>query len=286
MNKQLQINKDIAKLWDIPFTRMNFQATLRYLNQQLDTSKKTFVATPNPEMLLEAEKNHAFKYLLQNTNLNIADGIAIVWATHFLHQIANTSSKIKIITSFFTSLAQIIFQPRKLKNIIPERVSGTDLMKAICLTSKENQRIFLLGAGSGVAEKVKIKLGKQNPHLNIVGISASSPNDQENIETINKSKANILFIAYGAPKQEAWISKNFADLTHVKLAIGVGGAFDFLSESVKRAPLWMQKIGLEWLFRLIIQPKRIKRIFNATLVFPFKVLKKRLESRNKSTFTT
>ncbi len=201
-----------------------------------------FIATPNPEMLLEARKNPEFKQILNaKTNLNIPDGIGIIFASKFT------------------------------KRALPERVTGTDLLQAICHFVPKGTKIFLLGAAPGVAEKVKSKLKSKYSQINIVGTLSGSPSpaeESEIIKKINNSDAQILFVAFGAPKQEMWIARNIKSMPKLKLAMGIGGAFDFIAGIKKRAPYLMRKTGLEWLFRLIIEPRRIKRIYNATIKFP------------------
>ncbi|MBU1992726.1 WecB/TagA/CpsF family glycosyltransferase, partial [Patescibacteria group bacterium] len=133
------------------------------------------------------------------------------------------------------------------------------------------KRIFLLGAAKGVAEEVKEKFKKAK----IVGTYEGSPapkQEKKIRELIVNSGTEVLFVAYGAPAQEMWISRNLKFLKTVRLAVGVGGAFDFLSGKVKRAPGWMRKIGLEWLYRLIKEPRRIRRIINAVIKFPYKII--------------
>jgi N-acetylglucosaminyldiphosphoundecaprenol N-acetyl-beta-D-mannosaminyltransferase len=127
-----------------------------------------------------------------------------------------------------------------------------------------------LGAADGVAEKTKEKLEIMK-HITIVGTYAGTPdpkNDSMLQNIINDAKPDLLFVAYGAPKQELWLERNLPHLRTIKVAMGVGGAFDFITGIRKRAPLWMRKIGLEWLFRVIQQPSRLKRIINATIIFP------------------
>ena len=143
-------------------------------------------------------------------------------------------------------------------------------MKKICKESKK--RIFLLGAEEGIAEDAAKKL-----KANIVGTHSGSPkveDEKEIIEKLNRLKPEILFIAYGAPAQELWIARNLKKIPSVKLAMGVGGSFDFIAGKTKRAPKWMQKLSIEWLYRLIKEPRRIKRILNATVRFPITFLKK------------
>lgn len=173
------------------------------------------------------------------------------------------------------SLPGLLLNPKKYRSILPERVTGTDLMQNICAHVPPATRIFLLGAGPGVAEKTKQKLEKKY-NCTVVGTDSGSahPEDYHRLQTvINAAEPDILFVAFGAPKQEIWLARNLARLTTVKVAIGIGGAFDFISGNIPRAPKLMRKFGLEWLFRLFRQPSRIKRIYNATIKFPITVIK-------------
>ncbi len=151
-------------------------------------------------------------------------------------------------------------------------------MKNICKqASKEKLKIFLLGAQEGVAKKVKEIEEKKYKGIKIVGTFSGTPkqkDEKEIIARINKAAPDILFVAYGAPAQEMWIASNLKRMKSVKVAIGVGGSFDFIAKTQKRAPKWMGKLGLEWLHRLTKQPKRIKRIFNAAVRFPLTILRK------------
>ncbi len=238
--------------------------------------KQRHITTPNPEIILEANKNHKFLRILNHADLNTADGTGILWAAKYLQETKKTQSKtIKLFKTIKTLLA-IPFTPKSLKTALPERVTGVDLLQSICKNAK-NEKIFFLGAQIGVAEKTKKILEKKYPQLKIVGTHAGSPNfdeEKEIIEKINKSKAEILFIAYGAPAQEFWISRNLKKMPSVKVAAGIGGSFDFISSIKKRAPKWMQRIGIEWLYRLIQEPSRFKRIYNATIKFPLIILRK------------
>ncbi|MFA5829079.1 MAG: WecB/TagA/CpsF family glycosyltransferase [Candidatus Gracilibacteria bacterium] len=253
--------KERITIMNVPFDRVTAKEALAITLEKLDGNKQTtngkhqpfFIATPNPEMLLAARKNERFLKILQTeTDLNIPDGIGIIFA-----------SKLS-------------------KNSLPQRVTGTDLMQAICHFAPKGTKIFLLGAAEGVAEKVKAKLQKKYPQIQIVGTHSGSPapEEAEKIRNlIQKSEADILFIAFGAPKQELWLSENLSHLKNLKIAMGVGGAFDFVAEIRKRAPRLMRKLGLEWLFRLVIEPSRFKRIYNATIKFPLLFLKQKITGK-------
>ncbi len=157
-----------------------------------------------------------------------------------------------------------------------EKISGADLLPEICRKAEKEQcRIFLLGSASQqIIEKTASNLMLKFPHLKIVGMLSPTigfeKKEEENkriIEEINKSKADILFVGVGAPKQEKWIHKH-KDNLQVGVALGIGAAFDFIAGNVKRAPLWMQKNGLEWLYRFLQEPTRLfKRYFIDDMYF-------------------
>ncbi len=263
----------------VPFDPITHNQAIETINKTiLQGGRQLFIATPNPEMVLEADKNEDFKKILQSTSLNIPDGIGILWAAKYLETTKNDKSKtFKVLKGIF-SLPTLLLNPKKYRSVLPERVTGTDLMQKICEKAVPSARIFLLGAGPGVAEKAKKKL-ESKYNCTIVGTdegSAHPENYHQLREIINGAEPDILFVAFGAPKQEIWLSRNVQYLSSVKVAIGIGGAFDFVSGDIKRAPQAMQKLGLEWLWRLLRQPSRIKRIFNATIKFPLKVILSRL----------
>jgi N-acetylglucosaminyldiphosphoundecaprenol N-acetyl-beta-D-mannosaminyltransferase len=161
----------------------------------------------------------------------------------------------------------------------------------ICkIAEADNKSVYLLGSGSDeVVKRTEENLKQKFPNLKVVGwgrgpgIKESSVSVQpfnnsiglivdaeENVkilEDINQAKPDILFVAFGMGKQEKWIVENLKKIPGVKIAMGVGGAFDYISGSVKRAPLLLRKIGLEWLYRLVKQPRRVVRIWNATVKF-------------------
>lgn len=239
---------------NVPFDAVTLQDALEMVLERLKKVERRpfFIATPNPEMLLEARKSLFFRQILQHTDLNIPDGFGIILASKFL------------------------------RNALPKRVTGTDLMQKICESATSSTKIFLLGAGEGVAENAKLELEKAYPQVKIVGTYSGSPDAEEEKriqKMITLSEADMLFVAFGAPKQELWLARNLPHLPTVKVAMGVGGAFDFIAGIRKRAPMWMQKIGLEWLYRLIKQPSRIRRIYNATVVFPWIFLKSLLNKK-------
>ena len=212
----------------------------------LDNKKQGYLATVNPELLVLAQKDKEFKEILNRADLAVADGIGLLYAARFLN--------------------------RPLK----QRITGVDLMEKICeKASQKNWQVLLFGAQEGVAEKAAQNLKKKYLNLDIMGFFTPTVVGVQN-DSIRKPV--ILFVALGAPKQEKWIVQNLAKMPDVNLAIGVGGAFDFIAGKVKRAPLSWQDKGFEWLWRLTCQPWRLKRIFKAIVVFPWLVIKDKLST--------
>ena len=228
-------------MFDLKINSINLNDLL-VLIQEFSSTKPIHIITLNPEMLVEARKNKKFKNILKNAELVLADGIGIV-------------------------LAARIIEKEKLC-----RIPGTDIVRMV-LEKLDKEKVFLFGSTLDVVEKIS-----KTKKYNIVGVSSGyNIEDREVVEKVNKSRASILLVGLGSPKQEIWINENLSKLEHVKIAIGVGGAFDFLSGKVKRAPMWLRRIGLEWLWRLILEPKRIKRIFRAVIIFPLLIIKDKLK---------
>lgn len=268
------------KILGIRFDKITMKEAVKKALEFTKDKKSHYICTPNPEIILAAQKNPKYTEILNKSDLNIADGIGILWASKFKKITEKNLNSLTIFAKWLTSLSSVVFYPKFIKTEIKERVTGADLMQNICKEShKKGLKIFLLGAGERIAEKVKEILEKKYPGIKIVGTYAGAPKpsmEAKITEKINKTDAQILFVAYGAPAQELWIYRNLKKLKSVKLAIGVGGTFDYIAGVHKRAPKALQKLGMEWLYRLLKQPSRAKRIYNATVRFPVKVLKKRL----------
>jgi N-acetylglucosaminyldiphosphoundecaprenol N-acetyl-beta-D-mannosaminyltransferase len=191
------------------------------------------VATVNPEFIMRARVDDQFRTVLESAALCVADGIGVVWAM------------------------------RRQGCPQAERVAGSDLvplLAAIC--AERGWRPFLLGALPGVAAEAAARLEADVRGLRIAGAHAGSPHpedDEDSLRRIAAARPDVLLVAYGAPHQELWISRNRGRLD-VPVAIGVGGTFDFLAGRVRRAPRWLREVHLEWLWRLALQPARVRRM--------------------------
>lgn len=229
-----------------------YRTVLEFFEQK----KQHRIFTPNPEMLVAAQKDETFRTILNTGDLNICDGKGIELAV-----------KQKI-----------------------ERIPGADFMLDICTLAEEKRKtVYLLGGGrNGSAAKAEEVLRMQFPNLVIAGYSEGPQiqivnqelhmEKEENdrlLEQIQKAAPDILFVAFGHKKQEYWIHNFLSKAPSVKIAMGVGGTFDFIAGIQKRAPRWVRKLGFEWFWRLMHEPRRIRRIWNAIIVFPLLVLRKR-----------
>jgi len=218
---------------------IKLENALSLIEKWVNSNKKHQITTPNPEQIILAYNDYRFKEILNHSSLAVADGIGLVWAARLLKN-----------------------QPARQ---FP-RLSGVDLMVELCqLAAKKNWSVFLLGGRDQAAEQAAEQLKKSYPQLK-VGYDCGSSNVQKETEQekkavvakINNFQPRLLFVAYGAPQQEKWLKQNLPFLK-VKVAMGVGGAFDYLGGKVDRAPRSWQKIGLEWLWRLGHQPWRLGR---------------------------
>lgn len=191
------------------------------------------VATVNPEFVMRARSDAEFGHILEQASLCLADGAGITWAA------------------------------RRLGRPLPGRIAGVDLLPPLAArAATRGLRVFFLGAAPGVAEAAAGRLLIAAPDLQVAGCHAGvagPEGDAEAVRLINAARADIVLIAYGAPAQERWFERNRERL-RPGVGIGVGGAFDYLSGRISRAPRWMRSIGLEWLYRLARQPSRARRM--------------------------
>lgn len=215
------------------------------LDGYLTSGRSHHLVTVNPEFLVLAQGDPEFRAVLNAADLSIADGVGLVWAAKLL--------------GYGT----------------PPRVAGVDLVERLAETRRHS--MFLLGGPPGVAEAAAAVLTRRYSGVVISGTHAGSPAAEEEagiVERVRAARPDILLVAYGAPQQDLWIHRNLHALG-VPLAAGVGGSFDFISGRVPRAPGWMRRIGLEWLFRLITQPWRWRRMLRLP-VFVWLVIQQRV----------
>lgn len=212
------------------------------LEDLLTTNKKKFIITVNPEIIMKSYKNIEIKKMLLNdNNILVPDGISII-------------------------------KKAKQYNInIKERITGVDISsKALEICNKNKKSIYLFGSKKEVLDKLIININQKYPNINIVGFSDGYVEDKDKVmqEVISLSP-DLILIALGVPNQELLINK-YIEKAKKGVFIGVGGTFDVLSGCKKRAPKLFIKLNLEWLYRIICEPTRLKRFIQNNIVFMFK----------------
>lgn len=252
--KLIECNHIMAKILGIKIDGYNFREVMAKIRLFLRDKKTHQIVTLNPEFVLAAQKDIDFKKVLNNADLSIPDGFGLKIGAAILGQ------------------------------KIGERLTGVDLTWELAKLAAENgYSIFFLGAKEGVAKKAAQNIKLVHRSLKIAGTYAGDPNDKTTLDILKKTKFDILLVAFGAPKQDKFIYNlkyGFPQLTfpisHLpKIAVGVGGTFDYIAGIVPRAPRWLRNLGLEWLYRLFTQPHRFGRIFRAVIIFPALVIYKR-----------
>ncbi|MFA5886939.1 MAG: WecB/TagA/CpsF family glycosyltransferase [Patescibacteria group bacterium] len=219
------------------------------IEEFLEQKERHYLVTPNPEIILASHQDEELFYILNKADLAIADGFGLKLAGHFYGE-----------------------------NI--PRLTGADLtLDLLELAKNRGLKIAILNWRAGLSNKkiLTAALTKKYPGLLtlILDLDRTPTLPPAAITDLNNFAPQILFVTFGSPYQEKIIYHNLAKLTTIKLALGVGGAFDFISGQANRAPKFLRQAGLEWLWRLAEQPRRLKRIYNATIVFLYKIIRAR-----------
>ncbi|QQG41579.1 MAG: WecB/TagA/CpsF family glycosyltransferase [Candidatus Woesebacteria bacterium] len=232
----------------------SINSLLTGVEENISCNKKFYIVTPNPELVLMAQKNKELAIALNSADYPVPDGVGLAYASKFL-----SGDNL---------------------NIIPGRKFFEELVQ---LAAKKHWKVFLLGGLGDEAALAASKFKIKNSKLKIETVGGPKLNQNGEPDTkvdikiqfdviaqINKFRPVLLFVAFGNPKQEIWIHKNLSKLK-IGGAMAVGGTFRYVAGFSKLPPKWMEKAGLEWLWRLIKEPNRFKRIFNAFPIFPIKI---------------
>lgn len=243
-------------------SRYNLSETVCLMSDAIQNHEKLRIAVTPVNCILWARKNERLREIYNSAEIVTADGVPVVWASKLL------------------------------KKPIRGRVTGLDLLPKFAEEAASKQySFFFLGASEGVAEALAEALQIRYPGLEIAGtysppfaVRFSEEENERIIEMVNRSNADVLWVSLTAPKQDYWIAHHF-DKLDVSVAIGVGAAFDVVAGNIKRSPKWMQNWGLEWLYRLIQEPRRLARryLLEAPLFLPLivkQVFQKRRDHEN------
>ncbi len=232
----------MPKAFGFKIDDLNKEEAIDRIGRLLKDGKQHYMVLPYSEFIVQAAKDKDFKLIIQRADMVLCEGRGLFFALRLLKQ------------------------PAK------EQIVGVDLVEEI---AEKFDRVFLFGARPWVVEKAACNLGSH-----IIGFLDGYQGKEKAIGEINKTQPEILLVALGMPEQEKWITDNLFRMPSVKLAVGVGGSFDFISGRVKRAPKMIQRGGLEWLWRFGREPRRIKRAFRAALIFPLIVFQE-WKAKNK-----
>ena len=234
-----------VRLFGITMDNVTMPEAMGRIREMLAGSEKHFVVTPNVDHLVRLHKDAEFREVYSRASLVLPDGMPVIWASRLLG--------------------------RPLK----ERVAGSDMMLPACkLAAETKARVYFLGSMPGVAEKAVEKLKGMFPDLQVAGYYSPpfgfEKDGEENkriVSAINASRTDVLFVALGAPKQEKWIAAHRSEL-NIKVGLCIGAGIDFIAGTVKRAPAWMHRMGLEWFWRLMSDPGRLwKRYLIEDMLF-------------------
>ena len=244
-DQPVELHIPTVDILGIPIHQLDREKLLWRLRERQEAGLSTWLVTANAELIVRAGDNPTLARALRGADLLVADGSGVIWAA------------------------------RTLGTPLPERIPGVEIAEdLIKWAASEGLKVYFLGAEPGVAKTAVAQLRTKYPGLTVVGYHHgyfSKDEEQGIIEEISNLRPDILLVALGAPRQELWLAEHTSHLG-VSLAVGVGGSLDVWAGRVKRAPAWMGNRGLEWLYRLITQPWRAKRML-ALPVFVYRVMK-------------
>ena len=215
----------------VGFDRVALVDAVAQIEQRLDGGERTFIITANPEFVMLCRDDREVADIAAHADLVVPDGTGAVMA------------------------ARLLGDP------LPGRAPGRLLVDRLAALSGERQlSVFLLGAAPGIAERAAATLRRRHPELRIAGTYAGSAEDDDDVvPRVAAAAPDVVLVAFGMPKQERWIARNMPRLTSVRVAVGVGGSLDYLAGAAKPPPRIVHLVGLEWLWRLVRDPKRWRR---------------------------
>jgi exopolysaccharide biosynthesis WecB/TagA/CpsF family protein len=222
------MQKKCVNLFGLSISNLTLEEALQVIGGYLSDKKKHYILTPNTDHVVRLQHDPHLKKAYDHASLVLPDGAPLLWAS------------------------------RLLKCPLKERVTGIDLFFSLCsLASAHGYRTYFLGARPDVLRRAMVRLGTQFSTLRIVGSHHGYFNSDDTvISLINQARPDILFVGMGSPRQELWVHKNITRID-TKASLCVGGSFDILAGDKKRAPHLLQRIGMEWAWRMILEPRRL-----------------------------
>jgi N-acetylglucosaminyldiphosphoundecaprenol N-acetyl-beta-D-mannosaminyltransferase len=234
---------DPVWVWGLPLAPITFDQALDRVDDLIAAGQPSFFITANLNYAMLADGDPRLRDLNERAAFVLADGMPLVWWS------------------------------RLGRRSLPERVAGSDLIYGMCeRAAQKGHRIYLLGAAPGVADEAATNLRQRYPGLQIVGVECppfrqpTADEERQQIERIRAARPDILFVAFGQPKGEFWIAERLERLG-VPVCVQVGATLDFVAGRVRRSPRWMQKTGLEWVYRMLQEPRRLAGRYRDNLAF-------------------
>ncbi len=284
-------------------TGMNFEQILCEIDKLLKDNKCHYICTTNAEFIIDSQKDIDFKNIINNSDISVPDGSGILFAEEYMKIMQEENKGVFYSTKAFIQGIKLGYDVITQKKKLGERISGVELMDAMCAyAQKNNLSVFLLGGwpkdkwgrqintNEDLAQITATKLKDKYKYLKIIGATSQfSPyenDDEKSLQYIRKcmkeyniDSLDLLFVAYGHPKQEKWIVRNMEKIP-ARVSMGVGGTFDYITHTQKRSPAIFINYNVEWLYKLFTQPWRFRRIIKAFPTFPVYVYKSMIRQVN------
>ncbi len=277
------------KILGIKLVDISGDSFAEYIKDAIKSDKKYKISKVNTEFLKRSLEDHDFAKVLNSSDLNIIDGRGVMWAARYL-TISITKNKIfRSIQAFwqviYSGLA-IVFKPSFIKYPIKEAIPGVEAFDIVMSVAEKNKAgVFIFGASENIINLAVKNIKKDFPNLKISGFMNGYDFQKDNkidpVAEINKTDAKILIVALGSPKQEFWINDNISKLKRINIAIGEGGTLDRIANPSQKAPRFINRIGLEWLWRTFLntsKKNRFGRLWSAVPLFIYRVIKWKIKN--------
>jgi N-acetylglucosaminyldiphosphoundecaprenol N-acetyl-beta-D-mannosaminyltransferase len=267
--------RDTVEVLGLRFDRLTRAQAAEAIVRLATSGAKHYVVKPYSEFMPRAHSDARIREILRGASLCLADGVGVLWAAHYL---SLRGGRIRALGQLPLSLAALTLNPGALHGPLPQAMRGVDFTwEMLTAIERAGRSVYLLG---GTAEELRgatASIAERLPRLRIAGTHPGHLSGGQNanvVREVNAVTPDVVLVAMGFPRQERWIAANLPELT-AKVAVAEGGSFSFMSGAVSRAPAWMRRAGIEWLYRLLRQPWRLRRQL-ALPVFVWLVVRERL----------
>ncbi len=267
--------RDTAEVLGLRFDRLTRAQAAEAVVRLATSAGKHYVVKPYSEFMPRAHNDARIREMLSGASLCLADGVGVLWAAHYL---SLRGGKLRALLQLPLSLASLALNPAALRRPLPQAMRGVDFTwEMLTAIDRAGLSVYLLGGTAAEVRGATASIAKRLPGLRMAGANQGhfARGETANVvREINAASPAVLLVAMGFPRQERWVAENLPSLA-VKVAVAEGGSFSFMSGAVSRAPGWMRRSGIEWLYRLVRQPWRLRRQL-ALPMFVWLVVRERL----------